>query len=301
MQIEISKICNLKCRMCYTITDHFKSRIGAGLMDFGLFKKIADEIVGKVYAVRLSLRGEPTLHPDLIECVKYVKKRGVCEVSFLTNGSRLTKDYFRKLMDAGVDWITVSVDGLNETYEKIREPLKFRDTFQKIADMKAMKDEYNKIKPVIKIQAVWPSIRENPEEFYNTFKPYVDLIAFNPLIDYLGMDKDGDVLYEEGFLCPQHYQRLVIGTGGLAMMCSNDEEGSRVVGDANVQGICDIWHGMKLNKMRELHKKRNGFLEIPVCRKCYLPRLTEDTEMSIVSGREFIVKNYVNRKQVVGE
>jgi sulfatase maturation enzyme AslB (radical SAM superfamily) len=301
IDLELSTICNLKCPMCYTTTEYFKGKVTAEFMDFSLFKKIIEEITGKVPAVRLSLRGEPTLHPDFIECVRYAKTRGICEVSCLTNGSKLTRDFFQKIMEAGIDWITISVDGLSQNYEMIRRPLKFKDTFQKIKDIKEIKIKNKRLKPVIKIQSVWPAIRENPEEFYNIFAPYVDLIAFNPLIDYLGKDKNEEIVYEKNFICPQHYQRLVVGSDGLVLMCSNDEDGLEVIGDANNESIYTIWHGERLNRVRLIHKQENGFLQIPICRKCYLPRLTEDKEVSEVNSRKFIIKNYVNRRQCIGE
>lgn len=295
---ELASICNLKCPMCYTITDEFKNRVNVKLMDFELFKKIIDEIGGHVPALRLSLRGEPMLHPRFTECVRYAKERGIKEVSFLTNGSRLTGDFFTEVMEAGADWITISVDGLDGVYESIRKPLKFDDTLRKLKEMKRIKDGRGAKRPVVKAQSVWPAIRENPGGYYNTLAPHVDLVAFNPLIDYLG--KDTDIVYEEDFSCPQHYQRLVIGADGLAMMCSNDEEGSVIVGDANTQTVHGIWHGEKLNSVRELHRKRGGFKEMAVCRRCYLPRKTEDSERASVNGREFIIKNYVNRRQEIG-
>jgi len=299
VDIELSTVCNLKCPMCYTITDEYKKKINAEFIDFELFKKIIDEIAGKVPAIRLSLRGEPTLHPEFAECAKYAKEKGINEISTLTNASKLTDEYFEKIMLAGVDWITISIDGLNENYENVRKPLKFLDTLQKIKNIKAIKEKNNSNKPVIKVQGIWPAIKENPEAYYNTFEPYVDGIAFNPLIDYL--DKDEDIIYDEDFSCPQHYQRIIIAVDGYAMMCSNDQKGLEIVGDANNQTIYEIWHGEKLKRMRNIHKKQCGFKEIPVCKNCYLPRLTEDSETAEVNGRKFIIKNYVNRKQEIGQ
>lgn len=299
VDIELASVCNLKCPMCYTITDEFKEKVNAKLIDFELYKKIIDEIGGKVPALRLSLRGESTLHPKFVECIQYAKDKGIKEVSTLTNGSKLTIDFFEKIVKAGMDWITISVDGLDEEYEKIRKPLKFNDTLQKIKDMKQYKAEHYLHKPVIKIQGIWPSIKKDPTAYYNVLQPHVDLIAFNPLIDYL--QKDTDIVYIEKFSCPQLYQRLVVGADGLVMMCSNDEEGGHIIGDANKQSIHEIWHGKALNEVRAIHKKQNGFMELDVCKKCYLPRATESSEKSVVNGREFSILNYVNRTQNVGE
>jgi radical SAM protein with 4Fe4S-binding SPASM domain len=299
VDLELSTICNLHCPMCYTITKEFKQKVKARLIDFSLFTRIVDEIAGKVTAIRLSLRGEPTIHPKFLECIEYAKKKGVSEVSSLTNGSRLSAEYFRKMMDAGIDWITISVDGLDKMYERIRKPLKFRETLRKLQDIKRIKDAAGVHKPVVKVQAVWPSIKENPEKFYNTIAPYVDEISFNPLIDYLG--NDDEVVYEDNFSCCQLYQRLVVGADGQVMMCSNDEEGTVIVGDANNESIYEIWHGDALNRIRDAHRQQDGFHKIPVCGGCYLPRLTEARDVAQVNGREFIVRNYVNRKQNIGQ
>lgn len=299
VDLELSTVCNLKCPMCYTITDDYKKKIKAEFMSFELFTKIIDEIANKVTAIRLSLRGEPTLHPQFIDCIKYAKKKGIGEVSTLTNASKLTSDFFEEIALAGLDWITVSIDGLNENYENIRRPLKFADTLQKIKAAKAVKEKLSQHKPVVKIQGIWPAIKEDPEAFYNTFAPYVDEIAFNPLIDYLGNDED--IIYEDNFSCPQHYQRLIVAANGEVMMCSNDEKGLTILGDANKQTIYEIWHGTHLNSIRELHKKHHGFKEIPLCRECYLPRKTEENETATVNGRTIVIKNYINRTQRIGE
>lgn len=301
VDIELSAVCNLACPMCYTNTEHFKKAVGVQFMNFNLFKKIIDEISNKVDAIRLSLRGESTLHPQFIDCIRYAKQNKIREISVLTNGSKLKKNFFKKIMEAGIDWITISVDGMNKMYESIRKPLKFKETFQRIKDIKEVKDDNERHKPVIKIQAIWPSIRENPEGFYNIFAPYVDLIAFNPLIDYLCKDSEQNILYEKEFLCPQHYQRMVIVTDGSALMCANDENESEKIGNVNKETIYDIWHGERLNRIRSIHKKKNGFMNISVCKRCYLPRLTENKEMYGVNGRDVIVKNYVNRRQTIGE
>ncbi len=299
VDIETSSLCNLACPMCYTITEEFKEKVSARLMPESLFYKIIDEISGNVHAVRLSLRGEPTLHPQLVKFIKYAKEKGIKEVSFLTNGSRLTDDSIKELIEAGADWITVSIDGLGDGYEKIRKPLLFKDIYQKIRRFKEIKEERNVHKPVIKIQGIWPSIRDHAEEYYNLFEPITDSIAFNPLIDYL--DHDEDIVYDEDFSCPQLYQRIIVAADGKVLMCSNDEENMNVIGDLTRENLYDIWHGETLERIREIMKKPCGFKEIPVCRKCYLPRATEEHEAAYVNGRKIIIKNYIGRSQKIGE
>lgn len=298
VDIELASICNLTCPMCYTISDEFKQVVNSTRMDFDLYKRIIDEIGGKVPAIRLSLRGEATLHTKFAECIAYAKSKGIKEVSTLTHGGKLTLPYFEKIVKAGIDWITISADGVGETYENIRKPLKFDDLLDKIKAMKKYKEDNNLHRPVIKIQGIWPAIQDNPQLYYDTFAPHVDLVAFNPLIDYLGHDRH--IEYLENFTCPQQYQRLVIGADGLVMKCSNDEENREVIGDINKQTVHEIWHGEAMQRVRELHKRERGFMDSPVCKRCYLPRKTKDEEAQ-VGARTFTVRNYVHRIQVVGK
>jgi radical SAM protein with 4Fe4S-binding SPASM domain len=302
VDLELSSRCNLACPMCPTVTEEFIDKrvkpYKKGTLDYDLAKKIIDEIAGKVFALRLSWVGEPTLHPKFVEIIRYAKKKGIQEVSFLTNGTKLLPEYFEKVAEAGADWITISIDGMGETYNAIRAPLKFDETLEKIRAIKQYKVDKGLDKPVIKIQGVWPAVRKDPEAFYNTFSPIVDLVAFNPLIDYL--HKDSDIVYEQNFCCPQHYQRLVIASNGSAAMCSNDDNVTMVVGNAFEQTIHEIWHGKEMQRIRDIHSKHNGFKEIEACARCYYPRKTAADEVAVINEREIHIENYINRKQDVG-
>ena len=301
VDVELASSCNLKCPMCYTTTDHFKETVKRKIMKWELYQKIIDEVAEHIFALRLSWRGESTLHPKFVDAVRYAKTRGIREVSFLTNGYKLDLDYFKELHEAGADWITVSFDGVGDEYNRIRAPLVYEEMLEILRLIHEYKQANNIEKPVIKIQGIWPSIRSDPEKFYTTLSEVSDLVAFNPLIDYLGNDKPEDILYEENFSCPQIYQRLFVSSTGEAMMCNSDEYGEEIVGNVHEQSIHEIWHGEKLQRIRDLHAEYDGFKKVPVCTKCFYPRLTQVTETAVVMGRRIDVENYVNRPQIIGK
>ena len=300
VDIELASSCNLKCPMCYTTTQHYADNVKRKLMKWELFTKVIDEVAGKVPAIRLSWRGESTIHKKFIDAVRYAKQKGVGEVSFLTNASKLDLDYFKQLVDAGADWITVSFDGLGEAYNNIRAPLKYEETLAKLRAAMEYKQQHGLARPLIKVQGIWPAIRKNPQDFYNTMREVSDLVAFNPLIDYLGNDAEEDIVYEQHFSCPQIYQRVFVSSTGDAMMCNSDEYGEEIIGNATRQTIHEIWHGEKLNRIRKLHAQEDGFKGVPICKRCFYPRKTEVGEQALVDGRIVLVENYVNRKQEVG-
>lgn len=301
VDLELASVCNLRCPMCYTITEEFKSRVNATLMKYELFTKLVDECAaGGVYSIRLSLRGESFLHPKIVDCIAYAKKAGIKEVSTLTNGVRLDEKMFEQIMDLGIDWITISFDGMHETYEKIRAPAKFDRAVEKIRNYQQIKRKAGRVKPVIKVQAVLPSIEKDPKAFYDTFAPITDMVSSNPLIDYLGQDVGtSKILYHEDFSCPQLYQRLVVGADGVVMMCSNDEDQLHPVGDAKTQTIKEIWHGPAMTKARESHARHCGVADYKACAKCYLPRRTEPKEVKL-GDRSVTADNYLGRSQIIG-
>jgi len=285
--------------MCYTTTKEFKESVKKGLMDLELFKKLIDEGVKyNLYSIRLSLRGEVFVHPEIFEMIKYAKEKGIKEVSTLSHGGRIDEEKFRKLVKLGLDWLTISFDGVGETYEKIRAPLKFQDMVDKIALFKEIKKEMKSVKPVIKVQTIWPAIKDNPEEFYNTFESITDQVASNPLIDYL--HNDTEIMYEKKFTCPQLWERMCIGSSGEVMLCGNDEMMLYGLGDVNKETIYDIWHGKKLQKAREIHIEHMGAQELSPCKHCYLPRQTQRDSVEI-ENRLLKIDNYVNREQTVGK
>ena len=105
----------------------------------------------------------------------------------------------------------------------------------------------------------------------------------------------------KGFMDIDLYQRIVIGSDGKVMMCSNDEDGKVLIGDANEQTIHEIWHGSHLNIIRDRHKDPQGFKTIETCRECYYPRKAKVDENATVNGRTINIENYLQRAQQVGK
>jgi organic radical activating enzyme len=299
VDIELSSACDMRCPMCYTTTQEFKDRVPKKLMDLALFKKIVDECVAHgVYSIRLSFRGEPFLNKHIVEMTRYAKERGIKEVSTLTNGLRLNPEMFEEMIDAGLDWLTISFDGMGETYNRIRKPAKFDEAVAKIREYDQIKKRRQAKKPVVKIQTVWPAIEEDPQAFYSLFNPIADQVFANPLVDYL--DNDAEIVYQERFTCPVLWQRLVIGADGEVLLCINDEFGHQVVGDARTESLANIWRGPQMTAARRIHLEHQGVDQIDICRRCHLPREVEKTGTE-VDGRLVQIENYVNRTQEVGK
>lgn len=281
LDIESVSACNLKCIMCpwhgnmfskYNLPAPKKDR-----MKMELFKKIIDE--GEKYnlpAIKLNYRGEPLLHPQLGEMIRYAKNHGVIEVMFNTNGLALNDARIRKLIDAGLDRILFSFDGATkETYEKIRVGSNYDIVVRNIRRFVEIRDELGLKIPSIRVQmCAQPNNIPELKMFVDMWKDVVNRIGFGLLKD------PNEVMHAERFPCPQIFQRLIICYDGEVRLCCGDWNGdlSMPIGNLNEhKSIHDIWiNHPYLKKIRETHLAGKS-VEIDVCSRCDInTKITND-------------------------
>jgi MoaA/NifB/PqqE/SkfB family radical SAM enzyme len=108
IQLEVTGACNLACTMCLV---SYRPKIGKrdGALDYERFRGIVDGLP-QLERVTLQGLGEPLLAPHLTDMVAYAAARGIA-VGFNTNAQLLTPERSRELVEAGVAWMHVSVDG----------------------------------------------------------------------------------------------------------------------------------------------------------------------------------------------
>ena len=234
-------------------------------MNFDLYKKLVDECAkNNLYSIRLSWRGEPTMNPYLIEMIQYAKTNGIKEVSFLTNGLKLEHEYSKELVLSGLDYISISIDGINKAYEKIRKPAKFDDVVNKIKKLKELRDKSGCGYPRIKVNTIWSSVKDDVKEFKKIFEPITDIISFNPDYDY----SEEEIHHNPDFICQYPWQRITIMWDGNVPMCISDWQGNLIIGDVNRQSIMEIWRGEKMQAIRRSHLERNRLSLLP-CKRCH--------------------------------
>jgi MoaA/NifB/PqqE/SkfB family radical SAM enzyme len=105
--------CNCRCVMCdiYEKPPEFISLRDA--------KKILDFLAANKFLIVYFTGGEPTLHPDVVEVVKYANSLGFA-TSMTTNGT-CSKEMVMKLKEAGLYLLSVSLDHWDaDLCEKLR-------------------------------------------------------------------------------------------------------------------------------------------------------------------------------------
>jgi MoaA/NifB/PqqE/SkfB family radical SAM enzyme len=133
LQVESAIACNLNCVMCpwREITKNAGNR---GLMSPEVWSAIRPYLT-EVKSIDFTGGGEPLLQPKLPEWIAEAKAAG-CETGFLSNGLLLKKEKLQQILDAGVDWICISMDGADaEMYEKIRIGSNFKRVCENVANI----------------------------------------------------------------------------------------------------------------------------------------------------------------------
>jgi len=114
--IEVTNRCNLLCETCprtYFQREPLKS------LSLSEFISIAEQFPQMQRALLHGI-GEPLLNRDLPEIIRYLKGRNV-EVIINSNGTLLTPEWQKKLIESGLDQYRCSIDGAtDETYARIR-------------------------------------------------------------------------------------------------------------------------------------------------------------------------------------
>lgn len=266
LDIESTSVCNLRCHFCSTTYNN--SRIKKGFIDFRLVKKIIDEGAdNNLYGVKFNYRGEPLLHPDIDKFVRYAKDKGLIDVYFNTNALRLTVEMAARLIDSGLDRISISIEGFTkETYEKNRVGSNFDTVLRNIEDLNELKEKMGVSHPKIRIQTVLlPETRQTLDEFAAFWGKLSDEIAY---LDYKEM-KGRKKGVKHDWACPQLWQRMQIWWDGTLVPCNHDDNQKLYLGNVYDVSIKEMWQSGFLNDLRQRHRDGKAH-ELEACDGCYL-------------------------------
>ena len=281
--IDPASACNFRCPFCPT--GHLKmiKETGRfnGAMKFDIFKKIIDDLAefdSPIKVLRLYKDGEPFLNKNLANMIKYAKDSNLVQyIDTTTNGSLITKENLSAVIDAGLDKINISVDGMNkEQYKKFTG---FNFNFEEFVEkIKWLYKNKKNLEIVIKIPAELIS-KEQHKEFYQTFGDYCDRIFienFAPCWPEFDVEEHTGFKITEGIYqqeivetdtCPYIFYAYSVNADGLVSSCFLDWGRKLIIGDVNKHSMVEIWNSKEMNDLRLRHLKGKR-KDTSVCKDC---------------------------------
>lgn len=104
---ELTRSCNLNCRHCRAAAERGPYE---GELTLDEIKRVTDNVAAHYKPIMILTGGEPMLRPDLLDIVRHTRERGLRPV-MATCGTLLTPESAGELKDAGIERISVSIDG----------------------------------------------------------------------------------------------------------------------------------------------------------------------------------------------
>lgn len=275
--------CNFQCTFCPTGDRDLIKSTGRwqGRIDFDVYKKVIDdlgEFDQPLKVLRLYKEGEPLLHTRFADMVAYAKQSGhVQYIDTTTNGYLLTPDKVGPILDAGIDRINISVDGMSSQqywdFTKTRVDFdRFVDNIRKLYERKGECEICVKIPGDILSEA-------DRQRFFDTFGDIADRVFienFAPCWPTFDVEERTGIQINEGIygntiaevaVCPYIFYSMAVNTDGSVSLCFLDWARKLDVGNVRTQSVRDIWLGEAMNAHRIAHLEGRR-KENPTCRDC---------------------------------
>ncbi|MDU7028778.1 MAG: radical SAM protein [Clostridiales bacterium] len=288
--------CNFKCRYCIQSADEKVKRLESfpidQMMSWDTFLKCVGQIQEfgkKLTAIVFCGVGEPLLNPRLEEMISYIKQNhvaGYAEV--VTNAALLTEERSLALIDAGLDFLSVSIQGVSTKsyFETCGVSLNIDTLVKRLTFFANHKTNCHLHVKTVDIAL---KNRQEYQQFADLFGDIADSIFVDhaiPLfknIDYtkiLVQERDqytGELLKrQEKHPCALLFNAVYVQPDGRVVPCCTTPN-PVIYGSIYEDSIKSIWEGNLRKRFMIQHLKGNR-KTYSACRDCVQPEILSSPE-----------------------
>jgi len=283
--VDPSSLCNFRCKFCPTGDSESMAASNRlpSIMSLDLFKKIIDDLSEfdqPLKTLRLYKDGEPFLNHRLADMVRYAKEIGHVQwVDTTTNGWFLRPSQVQPVVEAGIDEIWISVNGMSDEqfWDFSRQRVNFKAYVEDIRHLYE-----NRGSTTILIKAVAEVLStDDLERFMDTFGPITDKICIEHVVncwpgfeaaEKLGVEITqgtyGQPIDEDIDVCPYIFYSMSVNADGRASLCFLDWGHEIIWGDLREQSLKQIWDS-DLLRDHQLWMLEEGHRDIYFCKDCH--------------------------------
>jgi len=280
VRIEPAASCNFKCIHCPTGLDMSPT----GIMTMETFERIARNLEAVIAKQGKPLRvivlyhgGEPLLNKHFLEMIRRSKKLAKL-VKTVTNGSRLSDEVIEEIIDSGLDYIEISLDGISaEENDRIRlnpAGATFESVSGQVISLIKRRKEKNSQTPAVSISNTQiPETEEQvseaphpPQHMLDRFNEVSADITYNPnwALVWPGMPIKAENRPDNNF-CDHVENTISIRSNGDMVVCCYDLVSKMPMGNVLETSIEDIWNSKRYQDVR---KAIDEFNPPELCKGC---------------------------------
>lgn len=272
--VELTNDCNVSCTFC----NRQKISMEIGYMTESLFYKIIDEAALHL-PVKLVpfFRGEPLMHPQITEFIKYAKKKGIGPVQLASNALLLNDKMQDELIESGADFISFSLDTTDkEVYScsRLTGNLEISENNVKNFGLKCRKRKEKGLPaPTLQVSTIdMDEYRPSQKEFIEQWIQYVDIVRVYEQHDEKGRLVNPDArerldIFPDRMPCRKIFTDMIIYWNGKLSLCNYDWDEDREIGDISRMTLQEAWNSEVYDEIRKMHQENN--FDDSICKECH--------------------------------
>lgn len=273
--IELTNNCNCRCLSCPQSVGLPRPR---GYMDFDLFCKVVDQAWSISSNINLSFFGEPTIHPEFLQCLEYLKHRPTGKnVVIFSNFLDVTREMISAMISTKPQRVHISINAATSaTYDRIR----FGQSCVDLDGNQCTKNRFEVLCDKVEYWFALPNHSSTRHEFTVASYSVKELKAFvKKWLPLLGPNDEiltkcvlsyGGIMLNEPFLTPARcrmwelYDYLVVDWQGDVSPCFLDNGMRLVIGSIMHNSLRDI----NISSTKKKIMKRSISKTIQPCNTC---------------------------------
>jgi pyruvate-formate lyase-activating enzyme len=294
---ETTNYCNATCVHC----PQMHATRGFGYIEMDTFKKIVDQSKDFVELFYLHLGGEPLMHPKLFEIIEYAKKNDVC-VGLSSNGALLNEKMAKGLLDAGLDYLIVSIDAFSaKVYEEVKGRSDFSNVNKHVEQFLELRKEY-KNPPFTALQIVEMDCNRADIPGFVSYwrKAGVDTVRVKPFLNWGGqvaeLSKDRKLTgTRQGKPpCVLLWRQMTFAWNGDLVFCCFDIVEGKPLGNIHKASLRELWNAQGMVELRDFHAKGRQDL-VRLCSTCNAPEMNPGFMLGQIFADGFTAKRTLVR------
>ncbi len=263
--VDITEVCNLACIHCPHPEFKLSPQYSASYLDPALNTKLVAEVHehgrGLTQYIRYTSEGEPLIHPQGYEMIEEAVKDSGTYVTLTTNGTIMNEKRTRRLLDAGVHMIDISIDAFSEeVYARVRVNGDLRVTRENVLRLLRWTREAGGGTKVV------VSFVEQPQNAHEagSFKAFwedngADYVVLRRLHSAAGAVVDASRILREKHKgekrrpCVYPWERINLNPRGNLFFCPVDWVHGSEISDYRHTTIREVWNGKVYEALRKAH------------------------------------------------